>query len=291
VNVCLRVAAVNITLSSQASADVVSDETAASSSCSLSPQSKQSTDKDDEILIDFTTPEPSHTSPLLCDVAVADDGEILFVGPNFTGTWSFLDGGTFGEFPFPMGIQSSTVTNPFLANFLASSNSPGEQASVTNGVGLPAVNDHTITSDELPAVTEYYPAAGIRRSPLVGKDAFAPSDQSEVRSISPRSPRSLETTSRVSSEMITNDSMHLRPLTVSISPSFSPIICETNIDNPTSSPSSTSPVTFVVSSQHVVLFSDGLRLDICRMDCRMLYLHRLACLDELFFYLVNLLTN
>ena len=67
----------------------------------MSPTSKRSSDKEeDEILIDFATPEPSHISPppLLSDIAVTDDGEILFVGPDCAGTQA-ADDGKFWKFP------------------------------------------------------------------------------------------------------------------------------------------------------------------------------------------------
>jgi len=256
-------------LSSQASVDAVSEETAAaSSSCSLSPRSKQSSDKEDEVLIDFTTPETPHSSPAACDVAVADDGEILFVGPdfagirpaddgmfgnfamqsrtsppasdvavaddgeillvgpNFPGTWSFLDGGTFGEFPSDIGARSKT--NPFLADIFASSSGGcGGQAAVTNGS---VVNDEPLSAAGRDT--------GISRPPvlIVGGGLPSLSDQSETQS-----PCSLDVRSCLSS-----DSILLHPLTVSVSPSRSPVVCETNIDHPASL--SSSPVTFVVSS-------------------------------------------
>ena len=256
-------------------------------------------------MIDFATPEPLHLSPPVCDVSVADDGEILFVGPNFAGTqppddgtfrdfsnkaqasppasnvavtndgeilfvgpnfastWPFLDGGTFGEFPAEMGIRSMTTMNPFLADILASSNGSAEQVIVTNGIV--ALDDRGITSDEQHTVAEYEAATGISRSPLARRDLFPPLDQLEVRSISPRSTRAVDSRSRMSSDKSISDSMLLHPLTVSISPpSLSPVICETNIDNPISpSSSSASPVTFVVSVSHVV---GQFATRLCRMD-------------------------
>ena len=69
----------------------------------MSPRSGKSNDNQ-EILIDFTSPELSQTSPV-SDVAVADGGEFLLVGPNFTSTRCF-DGVTFGKFPRPSKTAS-----------------------------------------------------------------------------------------------------------------------------------------------------------------------------------------
>ena len=149
----------------------------ASSQSSLSPRSCEADDIDDT-LIDLTSPQMSP----LTDFTVTDDGEILFVGPNFTGTRP-CDSGTFGEFrkqphntvaaadltvaddqeillvghnftatqpvaggtkfgQFPAEIGIQSMKNPFLVDILASSRA-GNMA-VSNGVGLLSVEDQLV---------------------------------------------------------------------------------------------------------------------------------------------------
>ena len=65
----------------------------------MSPRSRKSDSNEDDVLIDFTIPELSHVSPPCSDVAVADDGEILLTGPDFTSTRPVDSGGMCGKLP------------------------------------------------------------------------------------------------------------------------------------------------------------------------------------------------
>lgn len=92
------------------STDAVSDAVSALSDCSWSPRSRKSNDKEEEILIDFTTPpELSQNSPPISDpvpAAATVDAEILLAGPIFTSIRPF-DGITFGKSP-----KKSEITPP-----------------------------------------------------------------------------------------------------------------------------------------------------------------------------------
>jgi len=187
------------------------------------------------------------------DIAVADDGEILLVGPDFAGNWSFLDGRIFGEFPSETSARSTT--NPFLADILAS-----EHAAIANGVDdLPSVDEHYIPSDELFPVTEHGASnVGIRRSPLIRRDLSPSADQSEGTFTSPHanqlevssvSRRSLGAVNAGGKIAAADESLALHPVTVSnVLPSLSPVLRETNIDDSNAASASTTAVTLVVSS-------------------------------------------
>lgn len=253
---------------SQAPVDAVTEHVAASSNSSLSPRCTQPGDaNDDEILIDFTTPVP-HRRPPTCDVTVADDdGEMLLVGLHFAGTqpvgaapfgqllpqsqltppplasdlpvaddgeillvgtWPFLDGGKFGEFPPEIGIRSTT--NPFLADMLASSSLRGCEVSAMNGLSDAS---HDYYAGDVPLLTV---------SPVGRRDLSSSTDPTS-------SPGSTDTRSSFLSfraEDPSSDYSHSRQPNVSIPSTPSPVLCETAIDE---SRSSMSPITYVVSCQ------------------------------------------
>jgi len=202
-------------------------------------------------------PKQLQTFSPTSDIAVADDGEILLVGPDFAGNWSFLGGGIFGEFPSETSARS--MTNPFFADILAS-----EQIAIANGVDLASVDEHYIPSDELIPVTEHGASnISVRRSPLIRRDLSPSADQSEgtftsphanqleVSSVSPRSLRAVNAGgSRFPAGKIAaaDESLALHPVTVSnVLPSLSPVLRETNIDDSNAASASTTAVTLVVS--------------------------------------------
>jgi len=274
---------------SQAPVDAVTEHVAASSNSSLSPRCTQPGDaNDDEILIDFTTPVP-HRRPPTCDVTVADDdGEMLLVGLHFAGTqpvgaapfgqllpqsqltppplasdlpvaddgeillvgtWPFLDGGKFGEFPPEIGIRSTT--NPFLADMLASSSLRGCEVSAMNGLSDAS---HDYYAGDVPLLTV---------SPVGRRDLSSSTDPTS-------SPGSTDTRSSFLSfraEDPSSDYSHSRQPNVSIPSTPSPVLCETAIDE---SRSSMSPITYVVSCQSATA--------VCRMTWRMLCRRDRACL-------------
>ena len=204
-----------------------------------------------------------------------DDGEILLIGPNYSGTWP-SNSGTFGEFPehshtippvsatgaaddgeillvgpnftgtrlfldggkfgeFPSEIGIQSTTNPFLEDILASSGA--NSATASNGVGGQLL--HGIDDDMLTPSPDTGTGTAVGQPLFTTRELSPLFDESET-SFTTR--RSADMTSPLSSfrpRDVTNDSSLSRGLVVSLP--AGPVMCETNLDE------STSPVTFVVS--------------------------------------------